>query len=395
MIHRSLSSTIKRLAQAFPVLAIIGPRQSGKTTLSKAIFHNYKYLSLEDLSLRNDAKQDPKGFLNLYKNELGIIIDEFQHVPELLSYIQLEVDNNRHPGYFILTGSQNFLMNQAISQTLAGRIAITTLLPLSIKELKEGTLLPSAIEDLIFKGEYPELYTNPMLRSPEWYANYIRTYVERDVRSLQNIQNLATFVKFMKLCAARIGQIISHTSLANDADINIATVKAWLSILETSYIIYQVQPYSVQFTRRLIKTPKLFFYDSGLASYLLGIESVEDLKISSYRGNLVESLIISEIIKRYYNTNKQPNIYFLRDKTGHEIDCVIEKKDQLIPIEIKARMTPDKSMFDEIEFWKHVKDSAAKKLTDGFVIFSGNETEKRTYGTFLSWKDVDSLEELI
>ncbi|OGB84590.1 hypothetical protein A3F66_06360 [candidate division TM6 bacterium RIFCSPHIGHO2_12_FULL_32_22] len=393
-IKRNLSKNILRLSQAFPVVAILGPRQSGKTTLVKELFKNYKYLSLEDLSLRADAKQDPKGFLNLHKNNYGIIIDEFQHVPELLSYIHLAVDENRRPGYFILTGSQNFLMNRAISQTLAGRIAITTLLPLSFGELKESELLPDNIEDLVFKGEYPGLYTNSKLMPYDMYLNYTKTYVERDVRDLQNVQNLSLFIKFMKLCAARIGQVINYSSLANDADINLVTAKSWLSILETSYIIFTLQPYSAHFTRRLIKTPKLFFYDTGLASYLLGIESVDDLKISTYRGNLIESLIISQITKLYYNDAKNPNIYFLRDKTGHEIDCLIEKSNRLIPIEIKSRMTPSQSAFDEINFWKDVEQIGGKKIENGFIVYSGNETEKRTYGTFLSWKDLTDFKSI-
>ncbi len=396
MIKRNLTDTIIRLAETFPVVAILGPRQSGKTTLSKAIFRKYKYLSLEDLSLRDDAKQDPKGFLELHKNEFGIILDEFQHVPELLSYIQLIVDENRRPGYFILTGSQNFLMNQAISQTLAGRIAITTLLPLTIGELKSAQLLPTSIEELVFKGEYPELFVNQKLSSYDFYFNYSKTYVERDVRDLQNVQNLATFIKFMKLCAARIGQVVNYSSLANDADINVVTARAWLSILETSFIIFQLQPYSTQFTRRLIKAPKLFFYDTGLAAYLLGIEAVDDLKLSVYRGNLIESLIVTEIVKLYHNASRQPNIYFLRDKTGHEIDCVIEKSNKLIPIEIKSRMTPTQNAFDEIKFWQKAEhdpeQTNPKPMLDGYVIYAGNETEKRTYGTFLSWQDLVSLE---
>ena len=394
MIKRNISETVLRLAEAFPVVAILGPRQSGKTTLAKSLFKNYKYLSLEDLSLRDDAKKDPVGFLNLHKNKYGIIIDEFQHVPELLSYIQLAVDENRAPGYFILTGSQNFLMNKAISQTLAGRIAITTLLPLSTGELKNADLLPETIIDLTYKGEYPELYTNDKLVPYDMYFNYTKTYIERDVRDLQNVHDLSKFIKFMKLCAARIGQVINYSSLASDADINLATAKSWLSILETSYIIFTLQPYSAHFTRRLIKTPKLFFYDTGLASYLLGIENVEDLKMSSYRGNLIESLLISQIMKLYFNSGKNPNIYFLRDKTGHEIDCLVEKANKLIPIEIKSNMTPNRSFFDEINFWRSVDQIGNKKISEGFVIYPGNQTEKRTYGTFLSWRDFTSFSDI-
>ena len=272
MIKRKLESTIIRLAKSFPVLAIVGPRQSGKTTLSRAIFTDYKYVSMEELGAREHAESDPKGFIESNLGEKGLIIDEFQHVPKLLSYIQLQVDENRKPGFFILTGSQNFLMNRAISQTLAGRVVIVTLLPLSISELKDANLLPGAIEEFVYTGSYPELYVNKNIVPSEWYANYIKTYVERDVRDLQNISNLSTFIKFMRLCAARVGQVINYTSLATDADIDVATVKSWLSVLEASYITFILQPYSAKFTRRLIKSPKLFFYDAGLAAALLNLD---------------------------------------------------------------------------------------------------------------------------
>ena len=390
VIIRDLGESILRLAQAFPVVAILGPRQSGKTTLAKELFSSHKYLSLEDLSLRADAKQDPKGFLELHYDSPGIILDEFQLVPELLSYIQLAVDLDRRPGYFVLTGSQNFLMNQAITQSLAGRIAITTLLPLSLGELKAASLLPVSLESFAFQGAYPELYVNEKLKAYDLYDNYTKTYIERDVRAIQNVQDLSTFAKFMKLCAARIGQVVNHAGLADDADINVATVKSWLSLLESSYIIFQLQPYSSQFTRRLIKAPKLFFYDSGLASYLLGLESVDDIKLSSYRGNLIESSIVSEIVKLYYNASKKPPIYFLRDKTGHEIDVLIEKSNALIPIEIKSRMTPNSDFFSNLKFWQMAEQRGDKHFEVGFVIYAGNETEKRTYGTCLSWQDMSA-----
>jgi predicted AAA+ superfamily ATPase len=397
MILRTLTESINRVSQAFPVVAILGPRQSGKTTLAKTIFNKHKYISFEEvIEARNEFKNDPHGFFNTYKNEHGIILDEFQHVPDILSYIQLYVDLDRKPGYFILTGSQNFLMNTAITQTLAGRVAIMTLLPLSIGELLNANLLPNNIEELVFKGSYPELFVNPKLLSTDWYPNYIRTYLERDVRDVKRVENLSTFNKFMKLCAARIGQVLNHTSLANDCDISVPTVKAWLSVLEASYVIFTLQPYSSKFTRRLIKSPKLFFYDVGLASSLLGLESVEDVKLSIYRGNLIESLIISEIMKLYLNYSRVPRAFFLRDKTGHEIDCVLEKHTKLIPIEIKSKMTASMNLFDDLVFWKKVAEKEEDdSLADGYVIYSGQETQKRSYGTFLSWKDINKLLDVI
>ena len=396
MITRNATPTIKRLAEAFPVVAIVGPRQSGKTTIAKKIFHDHKYISFEEIiEAREEAEKDPHGFLNTYANEHGLILDEFQHVPSLLSYIQLYVDKNRKPGYFILTGSQNFLMNQAIAQTLAGRVALVTLLPLSITELENTQLLPDSIEEFAFKGTYPELYTNVKMNPVDWYQNYILTYLERDVRDLRRVESLSTFRKFMRLCAARVGQIINVTNLANDADIDQKTAHAWLTLLEASYIIFRVHPYYDTFTRRLVKTPKLFFYDTGLACSLLGIETVEQLKLSSYRGNLIESLIMSDIEKLYHNQGRLPRMYFLKDKNDKEIDCVIEKTESLLPIEIKAKMTASRDMFNNIIFWRGLGGKEEIKFEEGYLVYAGSETKKSTYGTFLSWKDIGLLKNVI
>ncbi len=396
MIRRDIAKTLERLSKTFPVIAILGPRQSGKTTIAKALFSNHTYLSFEEIKeSREEAIDDPQGFLQAHTNEYGIILDEFQHVPSLLSYIQLYVDKNRKPGFFILTGSQNFLMNQAITQTLAGRVAIVNLLPLSIGELSHAHLLPNFIEELIFNGTYPEKYVNPQLDILDWYQNYITTYLERDVRDIKRVENLSTFRKFMRLCAARVGQILDVSSLSKDADIDAKTARSWLSVLEASYILFTLQPYSEKFTRRLIKSPKLFFFDAGLAASLLGIESLEEIKLSRYRGSLVESLIMSEIVKLYFNHGRLPRIYFLRDKNGHEIDCVIEKTDRLIPIEIKAKMTASKGLFDDLLYWKDVAQKEDIAFPDGFLVYTGAETQKRSYGTFLSWKDIDELENII
>jgi uncharacterized protein len=395
LITRILSKSLKKTAQSFPVIAIIGPRQSGKTTLAKTIFKKHKYISFEEIiEAREEAEKDPHGFLNSHMNEHGLILDEFQHVPSLLSYIQLYVDKNRKPGYFILTGSQNFLMNQSISQTLAGRVAIMTLLPLAIEELKGSKLLSKTIEEYAFRGSYPELNTKPKMEVTTWYSSYIKTYLERDVRDIKQIESLTTFQKFMKLCAARTGQIINYTSLASDCEISLATVKSWISVLEASFVIFQLQPFSAQFTRRLIKSPKLYFYDAGLVASLLGLESVEDIKISPYRGNIIETLIVSEIMKLYLNHNRTPHLYFLRDKTGHEIDCVIEKANKIIPVEIKSKMTAAMNLFDNVHFWQTISEQDKKSginMENGYVVYTGQETQKRSYGTFLSWKDIDKI----
>lgn len=270
MISRLLQKKLEALAQKLPVVAILGPRQSGKTTLSRMVFGNYAYVSLENLDSRTFAQEDPRSFLDTYAKE-GVIFDEIQHVPLLLSYIQTWVDEWQKPGQFILTGSQNFLINEAITQTLAGRIAILNLLPLSVDELAAANLLPAQSEECMFLGGYPRIYAKEI--APEdWYPNYIQTYIERDVRQVKNVHDLAVFQRFLKLCAGRIGQLINFSSLANDCDVSLSTVKSWLSLLEQSFIIFLLRPHHANFSKRLVKTPKLYFVDTGLACTLLEIQ---------------------------------------------------------------------------------------------------------------------------
>src|SRR5579872_6257051 len=275
MFRRKLIESLEKLA-GYPAIAIMGPRQSGKTTLAKLAFPHHTYVSLEDLSMRRLALEDPKGFLAMYKDAHGVILDEFQNVPELLSYLQLAIDQTYKPNYFILTGSQNFLMNQAISQTLAGRIGILTLLPLSIGEMADNNLLSATAEQAIFSGGYPRIY-DQKIEPTVWYPDYINTYVERDIRDLKQVTDLSLFRKFVGLCAGRAGQLLNVTSLGNDVGVTGPTARAWLSLLEASYIIFLLQPHHGNFGKRLIKSPKLYFYDTGLACSLLGITSALQL----------------------------------------------------------------------------------------------------------------------
>lgn len=387
MIQRTLQTKLLDIATKFPVVALLGPRQSGKTTLSKATFTKYHYVSLEDLDVRAFATNDPRAFLELHKNQHGIILDEIQNVPTILSYIQTVVDTHRIPGYFILTGSQNFLVNESITQTLAGRVAILTLLPLSIAELQKNALLPEPIEGLLYKGSYPSLYITPHITPPEWYPNYILSYLERDVRQIKNVTDLTIFKRFVQLCAGRIGQILNLTSLGNDCGISSNTAKAWLSLLEASYIIYLLHPHYKNFSKRLIKSPKIYFYDTGLACSLLGIETEKQLYTHYLRGGLVESVVISELYKAYYNAGRVPHLYFWRDSKGDEIDCIIEKPEGLVAVEIKAGKTISSDYFDGLNYWSNLTSTDPAHC---YLIYAGPENQKRSQATVVSWKSIDA-----
>jgi uncharacterized protein len=380
MITRQVASTLTLLAQQFPVVALLGPRQSDKATLAQSSFSNYRYVSLENSDIRALALNDPRGFLENLTQEIGVILDEFQHVPVLLSYMQTIVDRAYRPGYFILTGSQNFLLNEAITQSLAGRIGIITLLPLSIAELKANNLLPDMLDTCVFNGGYPRIYSQNFTPSV-WYPNYIQTYIERDVRQLKNITDLMLFQKFIQLCAGRIGQLLNLVSLSNDCGISVKTTQAWLSVLEASYILFFLQPYYKNFSKRLIKSPKLYFYDTGLACSLLGIESQQQLFGHYLRGGLVESLIISEFKKYFYNSGRVPRVYFWRDSQGHEIDCIIERGLEMIPVEIKAGYTITSDYFVGLDYWYRLTNT-----TGGFIVYAGPETLKTVRGTLVNWQ---------
>jgi uncharacterized protein len=390
MIQRDIEPKLRQLAQKFPVVAILGPRQSGKTTLAKKTFSHYKYISLEDFDAQRLANTDPRTFLELYAQEQGVILGEIQNTPQLLSYIQTEVDRSEKHGFFILTGSQNFLLNEAISQSLAGRVAILTLLPLSISELKQADMLPQNSRAMIFKGGYPRLYAHN-LAPEDWYPNYIRTYLERDVRQLKYVGDLSQFQLFMKLCAGRIGQLLNISSLANDCDIPMVTANEWISLLEQSYIIFLLQPHFKNFNKRLVKTPKLYFYDTGLASFLLEIESEKQLATHYLRGGLFESFIISELMKLRFNQGRIPHLYFWRDKMGHEVDCIVGYGGKLFPVEIKSGQTINQDYFKELDYWVELAGEDAGRR---YCIYAGAESQNRTLVTVLKWQDLEKINEI-
>lgn len=383
MFKRAITETLLRFAK-FPVVGVFGPRQSGKTTLVKEVFTKHKYLNFEDPNIRFFASQNPRGFLLEYENKYGIILDEFQYVPQILSYIQMEVDEKKRPGYFVLTGSQNFLMNQAVTQSLAGRIGILTLLPLSINELQNEGLLSENINDLIFRGGYPRIYAENF--SPiELYPSYIHSYVERDARQLVNIENLETFQKFMQLCAGRVGQLLNISDLSISCGINQKTVKSWLSILEASYILFLLQPYHVNFNSRVTKTPKLFFYDTGLACSLLQIRSHEELALSSFRGHLFECYIIADLFKQYFSLGTSAPLYFWRDANGRiEIDCLINLGIKLIPIEVKSGENIMSDYFSALSAWNKLSKTDSK---NSYVIYGGQGKQTYALGNLIGWKE--------
>jgi predicted AAA+ superfamily ATPase len=329
MLNRAAFSTAQRLAQGFPVLAITGPRQSGKTTLARALFADKPYLTLEDPDERAFADADPRGFLARFPD--GAIFDEVQRCPGLFSYLQGIVDERRRMGEFILTGSQQFGLMSNIAQSLAGRVGLLQLLPFSLAELKEGGKLPAMLDAAMFQGSYPALYDRPVAPG-DWFPNYVSTYVERDVRQLLAVRDLSLFQRFLKMCAARSGQLLNLSALAADCGISHVTARE-------CYIVYLLRPYHRNFGKRLVKMPKLYFLDTGLMAYLLGIRDADSLATHASRGALFETLVVSEWVKRAFNAGQTAELYFWRDSAGHEVDLLIPQGARFTPVEIKSGAT--------------------------------------------------------
>jgi predicted AAA+ superfamily ATPase len=383
MIRRNIEQVLFALLQKYPAVNITGPRQSGKTTLVKSLKGGYNYLSLENPDTRLFAESDPRGFLRSAGNKF--ILDEVQYVPELFSYLQEILDSSTENGKVIMLGSQSFLMNQHISQSLAGRVASLKLLPLSYAELKAANANSQNIDNVLFRGGYPRLF-NENIEPAYFFPNYIETYLQRDVRLLRNIENLNTFVRFIKLCAGRIGNILDISSLAADTEISVNTAKAWLSLLEASYILYFVQPFSGNVNRRMIKSPKLYFYDTGLVCSLLNIEQEKQLETFYLRGNLFENFVFSELIKSRFNDGLPANFYFLRDSKGVEIDCVQELPEGMRFIEIKSSETLSNDHIKNINSLKNLFNK-----TENYVIYSGQDIADFHDVKFINWKNMENL----
>ena len=381
MIERTLAAKMIFLAQKFQVITLTGPRQSGKTTLVRASFPAYPYISLEEPDIRQFALTDPRGFLSNYPS--GAILDEIQNAPELFSYIQGIVDDNRQV-QFILTGSSNFLLMEKISQTLAGRTAVLHLLPFSFQELEP---IAEQYESMIFNGQYPRIYDRDIAPT-DFYPSYIQTYVDRDVRLMKNIGDTNAFIQFTSLCAGRIGQLLNYTSLANDAGISPNTAKSWLSILESSYIVYRLQPYHRNFNKRLVKSPKLYFYDTGVACSLLGIREEDQVRLHYLKGSLFENLIINEFIKHNFNRGENRQPYFWQDNHGKEIDCLLINGERVTPVEIKSGKTISSNYFDNLKYWRSL---ATLPEDEGYVIYGGDQSMQTRAGALISWRNLDRI----
>ena len=388
MIYRKLTATLQRLAKTFPVIAITGPRQSGKTTLVKAVFADKPYITLEDPAERAFAFEDAKGFLHRFRD--GAIFDEAQRWPDLFSYLQGMVDEEPIPGKFILTGSQQFGLLAGVSQSLAGRVGMTALLPLSISELPAASKSSQSLDTLIIKGSYPALYMRDI--SPaDWFASYIATYIERDIRQVLRVHDLSVFQRFVRLCAGRNGQLLNLNALAGETGVSQKTARSWLSVLESSYIVHLLPPYFRNFGKRLIKTPKLYFLDQGLACWLLGIRSHEHIALHPMRGAIFESFIISEFLKSRYNRGLPPDLYFWRDNNGLEADIVFERGTKLQPVEIKSGQT---ITGDYIRAGQRAARFAAEEALQPWLIYGGDDSYERNGVTIMSWRDCEKWAEL-
>ncbi len=382
MITRGIENRLLKLANSFKAVVLTGPRQSGKTTIVKALFPDKDYISLENPQNRFFALEDPQGFLANLPN--GAILDEVQRVPELFSYLQEILDNSTAKGQFILTGSNNLLLQQNISQTLAGRVAHINLLPFTYSELSKHKHKQSD-DELILSGFYPPVF-DQQLEPAEWYPSYIRTYIERDVRQIKNITDLIQFERFMRILAGRTAQELNLTAISNVCGVDVKTIQSWISVLEASYIIFLLKPHHKNFNKTIIKRPKLYFYDPGIVCSLLGIKDISQLKYHPLKGSIFETMVVSEEMKKLSFSTYSGNLFYWRDKTGHEVDLIFEKADSLSPIEIKSSQTINSDYFKNIIYW-----SRLAKINKGTVLYAGDETQNRSNGIqVLNWRKFNS-----
>jgi len=383
MIPRAAHRQIEILLRGFPIVTITGPRQSGKTTLAKAVFSGKPYVSLEDPDVRLAAQDDPRSFLDRFPD--GAVLDEVQRCPSLFSYLQTRVDLDGRMGLFLLTGSQQFGLLSGISQSLAGRTAFVELLPLSLGELKSAGMLPPGMDEALLKGGYPALYDRKLsLRA--WFGAYVTAYVERDVRQMLKVQELESFQRFVMFCAGRTGQLLNLSSLAADCGITHNTAKAWLSVLEASYLVFRLLPHHANFNKRLVKAPKLYFYDTGLACWLLGIHTPQQLAAHPLRGALFETWVMAELMKTRLNAGERPGIHFWRDSNGNEVDAIVAQGLRLMPVEIKSGTTVARDFFSGLEKWRSLAgDPGAAAL----LIYGGDASYQHKGVRVLGWREID------
>ncbi|MDE6007274.1 MAG: ATP-binding protein [Muribaculaceae bacterium] len=373
-IQRQITSKISQLCEKFPIVTLTGPRQSGKSTLLRNQFPEYRYISFEDPDIREMAVEDPKGLISIYDNK--VIIDEAQKVPKFFSYLQTHTDLRDEAGMYLLAGSQNFGLLAAIDQSLAGRTAVLTLLPLSRSELQLSGLLPTDINDQIFKGYYPRIY-NRDICPEDFYPSYIMTYVERDIRSLLKISDINKFVRFIRICAGRIGQMLNMASMSTEIGVSVPTIDSWLSVLEASYILYRLEPNFNNYNKRIVKTPKLYFYDTGLACNLLGIKSTEQLGLHYSKGALFENMVINQFLKNSYNMGYRPDLTFWRDSSGLEIDLIHTEGINQNAYEIKSGKTFSTDYFKGLDKWGKLAGTPVDRLS---VIYAGEHEFSTPYG---------------
>ena len=389
MIPRSLEPELRTLATHYPVVAVTGPRQSGKTTLCRKVFPQKPYVSLEALDVRDFAREDPRGFLAEHRS--GAVIDEIQQVPELLSYLQTEVDETPAPGRFVLTGSQHFGLSQSISQSLAGRCGILTLLPPSLAELREFKNAPADLFTLLWQGTYPRIYDRS-IPAHRWLADYVTTYVQRDVRQILNVGDLHAFTAFLKLCAGRTAQEINLSVLGGDAGVSHNTARTWLSVLETSYIVHRLPAWQSNIRKQVVKAPKLHFFDTGLLCYLLGIREPGQLRLHPLRGAIFESWAVSEIFKAQVHRGLEAGLFHYRETRGLEIDLLVDRAGALDAVEIKSGETISADFFKNLgRFSDRMSETEHGREPRCHVIYGGDVSQRRSQARVLSWRDVPSF----
>ncbi|NIJ55406.1 ATP-binding protein [Dyadobacter arcticus] len=381
-VSRHIESAIRIQKEKYPVIAVTGPRQSGKTTLLKNLFEDYRYISLENPDNRAFANEDPLGFLSIYQDR--VILDEAQQAPVLFSYIQTLVDQSGKMGQFVLSGSQNFHLLSNITQSLAGRVALFRLLPFDFDEMKSASLLAENFADACINGFYPAIYDRSINPSV-FYSNYLQTYIERDVAELTNIRDSRQFRTFLGLCAARVGQLLNLNSLANECGISQPTAKAWLATLEKSYIVFQLQPFYQNFNKRIIKTPKLYFYDTGLLCHVLGIRNTEVLTENALKGNIFENLITAEFYKKSEHQYLHRHYWFWRDSNGHEIDLLTQNGNVFDIFEIKSTHT---IMTEHFKGMNYFSEMAGSKVGTKTLIYAGGVDQQRTQYKVSAWRNI-------
>jgi predicted AAA+ superfamily ATPase len=384
IIIRKLGMSIKELAKKYPIIGLTGPRQSGKTTLLKSLFPDYRYVSLENPDHRNFAETDPNGFFGIYNEK--VIIDEAQRVPKIFSYLQSIVDDSGMMGQYILSGSQNFHLMQSITQSLAGRVAIFKLFPFDNQELESAQLLNDDYLSQLIKGFYPAIYDRE-ITSKTFYSNYVQTYIQRDVSEIIAVKDMRLFQNFIGLCAAQSGQLLNLNSLATRCGITQPTAKAWLSALESSYIVFQLYPFHDNFSKRIVKTPKLYFYDTGLVCFLLKLHQPELIQSHPIKGNLFENMMVAEYVKQMHHHNSPVDIWFWRDSSGHEIDLLIQEGLDTQIIEFKASQTVMPDMFKGLTWFEGNSRIENLKKT---LVYGGYQQQERSMGKVVPWKEFRS-----